>query len=75
MKIIRKSRRIKSRYVGCVGDYFSVNYFQVPRVYDDEVTQPDYSFLIKRSAYFLEKNCIEQAIVWHDLALKILKLI
>lgn len=71
MKIVRKSRKIKSRHIGLVNhidnndiygrspalEYMKLKvYFCDVRVYSDEIPLPDYQFLTNRSSYFLEKN-------------------
>lgn len=100
MKIIRKSRKIKSRYIGSVSDLISTGdvygispalvclkyivelngkkapyYCNPPKVYSDEVPLPTYLFFTNRSAYFLEKECIEIAGLWHKISLNNLKFI
>lgn len=74
MKIIRKSRSVKSKYVGITGEgwWRGGEGDIAKRVYSDEIPLPDYSFLTFRSSYFLEKqDPISSAVsaAWHKLSL------
>jgi len=76
MKIIRKSRKIKSKYIGYCGSFLSCGLYipdEPVRVFGDEIHLPDYNFLTRRSSYFLEKKTVFASIVstvWHNLSLK-----
>lgn len=85
MKIIRKLRQIKSKRIGSVCDITHNSTFAYGLgqyvcssknlVYSDEIPLPDYSFLTKRSSYWLEKKefiCLTISTAWHRLSLKYL---
>lgn len=58
MKIVRRCRKIKSRFVGIASDFIIDKDIldKSYRVYGDEIPLPDYDFCMERSRYMFEKR-------------------